>query len=101
MSLKSALARNSCLQSLNLSNTQLDSSTAIALAESLPENNYLSRLDLSKNPNIEMAGILALAVSIKMNHTLTFLDINIPVNSFFKKFSFIFILILPPYVAYG
>lgn len=27
-----------------------------------------------------MAGILALAISIKMNHTLTFLDINIPVS---------------------
>jgi hypothetical protein len=67
------------LQSLNLSETQLDSSTAIALAEALPENASLSRLDLSKNPHIEMAGVLALAISIKMNHTLTFLDINIPV----------------------
>ncbi|KAI8090810.1 hypothetical protein BDF21DRAFT_412217 [Thamnidium elegans] len=78
LTLKTALARNPCLQSLNLSNTQLDSSAAIALAEALPENTFLSRLDLSKNPHIEMAGILALAVSIKMNHTLTFLDINIP-----------------------
>ncbi|GAN04490.1 hypothetical protein MAM1_0065d03950 [Mucor ambiguus] len=78
LALKNALARNTSLQSLNLSETQLDSSTAIALAEALPENASLCRLDLSKNPHIDMAGILALAISIKMNHTLTFLDINIP-----------------------
>ncbi|KAL0143139.1 hypothetical protein V8B55DRAFT_1474661 [Mucor lusitanicus] len=78
LALKNALARNTCLQSLNLSETQLDSSTTIALAEALPENASLCRLDLSKNPHIDMAGILALAISIKMNHTLTFLDINIP-----------------------
>ncbi|KAL9546751.1 hypothetical protein PS6_007499 [Mucor atramentarius] len=78
LALKDALTRNSCLQSLNLSETQLSSSTAIALAEALPENASLCRLDLSKNPHIDMAGILALAISIKMNHTLTFLDINIP-----------------------
>jgi hypothetical protein len=85
LALKTALARNSTLQSLNLSETQLDSSTAITLAEALPENASLARLDLSKNPNIEMAGILALAISIKMNHTLTFLDINIPVRSICVK----------------
>ncbi|KAI8642699.1 hypothetical protein BD408DRAFT_443243 [Parasitella parasitica] len=78
LALKNALTRNSCLQSLNLSETQLGSSTAIALAEALPENTSLCRLDLSKNPDIDMAGVLALAISIKMNHTLTFLDINIP-----------------------
>ncbi|KAI8370912.1 hypothetical protein BD560DRAFT_434745 [Blakeslea trispora] len=78
LALKTALARNNSLQSLNLSNTQLDSSATITLAEALPENHSLTRLDLSKNPHIEMAGVLALAISIKMNHTLTFLDINIP-----------------------
>ncbi|KAI8373984.1 hypothetical protein EDC96DRAFT_9975 [Choanephora cucurbitarum] len=80
LALKTTLARNSSLQSLNLSNTQLDSSATITLAEALPENRSLTRLDLSKNPHIEMAGVLALAISIKMNHTLTFLDINIPVK---------------------
>ncbi|CEP15772.1 hypothetical protein [Parasitella parasitica] len=78
LALKNALTRNSSLQSLNLSETRLGSSTAIALAEALPENTALCRLDLSKNPGIDMAGILALAISIKMNNTLTFLDINIP-----------------------
>ncbi|KAI8991652.1 hypothetical protein BDF20DRAFT_984278 [Mycotypha africana] len=77
LALKTALAQNRSLQDLNLSETNLDSTSAIALAEALPENTTLSRLDLSKNP-IEMAGILALSISIKLNHSLTFLDINIP-----------------------
>ncbi|KAI7899019.1 uncharacterized protein BX663DRAFT_522862 [Cokeromyces recurvatus] len=77
--LKSALLmHNSSLESLNLSATQLESSSVIALAEVLPENTVLTRLDLSKNPKIDIAGLLALSISIKMNHTLTFLDINIP-----------------------
>lgn len=80
MALKSALSRNRTLQSLNLSNTHLDSEAAITLAEALPENTSLTRLDLSKNPNIQIAGILALSVSIKMTQSLTFLDINIPVS---------------------
>ncbi|KAI9488697.1 hypothetical protein BDB00DRAFT_847025 [Zychaea mexicana] len=79
-SIKTALSRNHFLRELNLAGTDLDSSAAIALAECLPENSTLSRLDLSRNPHITMAGVLALSISIKMNHTLTFLDINIPPN---------------------
>lgn len=83
LSLKSALSsRNSSIESLNLSETQLDSGAVIALAEALPENMSLARLDISKNPMIDTGGVLALAISIKMNHTLTFLDINIPVSCF-------------------
>ncbi|KAI8882530.1 RNI-like protein [Backusella circina FSU 941] len=78
LALKTALSRNRKLSSLNLSNTRLDSSATITLAEALPENTTLTRLDLSKNPSIQVAGILALSISIKMNQTLTFLDINIP-----------------------
>lgn len=78
--MKTALAKNHFLQELNLAGTGLDSSAAITLAECLPENSTLSRLDLTRNPHIDMAGVLALSISIKMNHTLTFLDINIPVS---------------------
>ncbi|KAG0880707.1 hypothetical protein G6F15_008351 [Rhizopus arrhizus] len=78
LNLKHAIARNVCLESLNLSETDLDSAATIAIAEALTENIYLNRLDLSKNPQIDMAGILALSISVKMNHTLEFLDINIP-----------------------
>ncbi|KAF7724779.1 hypothetical protein EC973_000735 [Apophysomyces ossiformis] len=76
--LKTALAQNRTLLDLGLAETGLDSSAAIALAESLPENCSLTRLDLSRNPSITMAGVMALAISIKMNDTITFLDINIP-----------------------
>ncbi|KAI7876183.1 RNI-like protein [Lichtheimia hyalospora FSU 10163] len=78
LSMKTALAKNHFLHELNLAGTGLDSSAAITLAECLPENSTLSRLDLTRNPHIDMAGVLALSISIKMNHTLTFLDINIP-----------------------
>ncbi|KAG1449913.1 hypothetical protein G6F56_008502 [Rhizopus delemar] len=78
LDLKNTIARNCSLQSLNLSETDLDSAATIALAEALTENIYLGRLDLSNNPQIDMAGVLALSLSIKMNHTLEFLDINIP-----------------------
>ncbi|RUS24352.1 hypothetical protein BC938DRAFT_473720 [Jimgerdemannia flammicorona] len=54
-------------------------SGAIALAECLPENKALVRLDLSSNPGIDIAGVMALSVSIKMNHTLIYLDVNVPV----------------------
>lgn len=77
------LSKNHFLRELNLAEAGLDSSEAIALAECLPENSTLTRLDLSRNPQITMAGVLALSISIKMNHTLTFLDINISVSCFF------------------
>ncbi|KAI9032742.1 hypothetical protein CLU79DRAFT_830579 [Phycomyces nitens] len=79
-SLKTTLARSPGLIELNLADTALGSSAAIALAEALPENSQLTRLDLSRNPLVTMAGVLALSVSIRMNDTLTFLDINIPPN---------------------
>lgn len=63
-----------------MADTGLNTEAAIALAECLPENNSLVRLDLSRNPQIQIAGLLALSVSIKMNHTITFIDINIPVS---------------------
>jgi hypothetical protein len=50
------------------------------LAESLPENNSLVRLDLSRNPLIQIAGLMAISVSIRMNSNITFIDINIPVS---------------------
>ncbi|KAI8067748.1 hypothetical protein BC940DRAFT_300368 [Gongronella butleri] len=78
--LKTALLRNDTLEELNLADTGLDAEAAITLAEILPMNAVLNRLDLSDNTAISMAGLLALAVSIKMNSSLTFLDITIPAN---------------------
>ncbi|CAO3596239.1 unnamed protein product [Absidia cylindrospora] len=78
--LKAALLRNNTLQELRLINTDLDATAAITLAELLPMNDALTRLDLSENPSISLAGVLALSISVKMNNTLTFLDISIPNN---------------------
>ncbi|CAO3633687.1 unnamed protein product [Mucor fragilis] len=77
-SIRQALNVNRSLKDLCLADTGLSTEAAIALAECLPENNSLVRLDLSRNPHIQIAGLLALSVSIKMNHTITFIDINIP-----------------------
>ena len=57
----------------------MSSEGAIALAEFLPETTKLTHLDLTDNPNIGTAGIMALAASIKMNHSVCCLDIKIPV----------------------
>ncbi|KAF1807740.1 hypothetical protein V8B55DRAFT_1468399 [Mucor lusitanicus] len=77
-SIRQALNVNQSLKDLCLADVGLSTEAAIALAECLPENSSLVRLDLSRNPNIQIAGLLALSVSIKMNHTITFIDINIP-----------------------
>lgn len=53
----------------------------IALAECLSENRSIVRLDLSRNPKIQLAGLLAISASMKMNQTITFIDINIPVSN--------------------
>lgn len=59
----------------------------IALAESLPQNKSLIRLDLSDNHAIEMAGFMALAASLQMNHTMTYIDIHTPVRLLFADMS--------------
>ncbi|KAI9250595.1 hypothetical protein BY458DRAFT_493828, partial [Sporodiniella umbellata] len=65
---------------LGLTDTGFSTEAVIALAESLAENKSLSRLDLSKNPLIDIAGMMAIAVSIRLNHSITFIDINISTN---------------------
>lgn len=53
---------------------------AIAIAEYLPETSSLIHLDLTANPDIDIAGVMALAVSIKMNHSVCVLDVNVQVG---------------------
>lgn len=65
------------LKRLFLNSTSLPSEGAIALAEFLPESHHLLHLDLTDNL-IDISGVLALAVSLKMNHALRCLDLNIP-----------------------
>lgn len=47
------------------------------LAEFLPEAQALLHLDLTLNPGVDHAGILALSVGIKKNFVLRCLDLNI------------------------
>jgi len=64
-----------------LNATGFESAGAIALAEYLPDMQSVIHLDLTDNPDLNIAGIMALAASIKLNHTLRCLDLSIPPNS--------------------
>ncbi|CAG8770126.1 5228_t:CDS:10, partial [Cetraspora pellucida] len=79
-SLRHALSLNTTLKILFMSNTQLSTEGAIALAEYLPETKSLVHLDLTANPDIDIAGVMALAVSIKMNYSVRILDVNVQPN---------------------
>lgn len=67
------------LKRIFLNSTELTSEGAIALAEFLPESRSVLHLDLTNN-NIDISGVLALSVSIKLNSTIRCLDLNIPPN---------------------
>lgn len=79
--LRTAFALNSNLKRLFLNDTDLSSEAAIALAEFLPEAKSLIHLDLAENFEIDIAGVMALAVSLRMNRSLRCLDLNIPANN--------------------
>jgi len=74
------LVYNKTLKKLTLSNTGMQSEGAIALAEFLPETRTLVHLDLTGNDLVDIAGVMALSVSIRMNKSLTCLDMNVPPN---------------------
>ena len=75
MKLKDTLSSSACcLEDLSLADCGLTSEAAVALAEFLPLNKKLVRLDISKNP-IDIAGVLALSVSMKLNDQIVSLEI--------------------------
>ncbi|KAI8347093.1 hypothetical protein B0O80DRAFT_217857 [Mortierella sp. GBAus27b] len=80
VALTQKLAYNKTLRKLTLSNTGMQSEGAIALAEFLPETRALAHLDLTGNDQVDIAGVMALSVSIRMNKSLTCLDMNVPPN---------------------
>ncbi|KAG0327645.1 hypothetical protein BGZ99_007226 [Dissophora globulifera] len=80
IALTQKLNYNKTLTKLTLSNTGLQSEGAIALAEFLPETRTLTQLDLTGNDLVDIAGVMALSVSIRMNKSLTCLDMNVPPN---------------------
>lgn len=78
--MRAAITVNSNLKRVFLNNTDLNSEGAIALSEFLPEAKSLIHLDLTGNFEIDIAGVMALSVSLKMNNTLRCLDLNVPPN---------------------
>ncbi|GAA5913008.1 uncharacterized protein JCM6883_000487 [Sporobolomyces salmoneus] len=79
LSLRASMMVTPALKRLFLNSTGLTSEGAIAFAEFLPEARSLLHLDLTSN-QIDISGVLALAVSVKLNTTIRCLDINIPPN---------------------
>ncbi|GAA6044301.1 hypothetical protein JCM8097_006756 [Rhodosporidiobolus ruineniae] len=77
LALRSALMITPSLKRLFLNATQFTSEGAIALAEFLPELRALHHLDLTDNA-IDISGVLALAVSLKLNSSIRCLDVQIP-----------------------
>ncbi|KAI9308874.1 hypothetical protein BJ944DRAFT_259477 [Cunninghamella echinulata] len=76
--LKQALYANQTLIELDLSNINISTEGIITLAECLAENKNLCKLDLSQNPDIDIAGLMALLSGMKLNSSLMFLDLNVP-----------------------
>uniref|UniRef100_A0A8R1XU91 Protein phosphatase 1 regulatory subunit 37 homolog n=1 Tax=Onchocerca volvulus TaxID=6282 RepID=A0A8R1XU91_ONCVO len=74
--LKPALQQNCSIQRLGLQATNLDCQSAIVLAECLADNKVMIRLDLRDNPCIGSAGLLALHLAMKMNTSLTVLNLD-------------------------
>lgn len=76
VALKPALLANSSLQRLGLQATNLDCQCAIVLAECLADNNVMVRVDLRDNAQIGSAGLLALHLAMKMNTSITLLNLD-------------------------
>ncbi|ORX54304.1 RNI-like protein [Piromyces finnis] len=73
--LKNALIANKTLMELNMAQTGLNSEGAITIAEIFPLNKALRVLNLRLNP-IDIAGVVALSVSLKLNNTITSLQLS-------------------------
>jgi len=80
ISLRAAFTSNIALMRVFLNATDLNSEGAICLAEYLPELKTVIHLDLTENFEIDIAGVMALSVAVRMNKSLRCLDLNIPAN---------------------
>ncbi|KAJ1910300.1 hypothetical protein IWQ60_010726, partial [Tieghemiomyces parasiticus] len=75
-----ALTTNQDLRALYVEDTVLTDEGAIAVAEVFPEIRHLAHLNLSRNPSIGLAGVMALAASIKTNRSLVCLEVTVAPN---------------------
>lgn len=78
--LRTMFTVNHTLKRLFLSDTGMTTDGAIDLAEFIPENRGLLHLDLTSNPQIGTAGILAVSSGLKSNKIIRCLDVSIPPN---------------------
>ncbi|WKY09361.1 hypothetical protein Q1695_002041 [Nippostrongylus brasiliensis] len=75
--LRPALGGNgSNLHRLGLQSTQMNCQSAIMLAECLADNSTLIRVDLRDNPGIGSAGLLALHSAMKINSSISLLNLD-------------------------
>ncbi|KAJ1368689.1 hypothetical protein KIN20_029941 [Parelaphostrongylus tenuis] len=75
--LRPALGCNgSNLRRLGLQNTHMTCQSAIILAECLADNTTMVRVDLRDNPGIGSAGLLALHSAMKINTSITLLNLD-------------------------
>lgn len=79
-SLRSAFTLNTSLRRLFLSNTQLTSPAALALASFLPTSRSLIHLDLTQNPGIGLDGVKALCEGLRGNWVMRCLDLDVPMG---------------------
>ncbi|KAJ2746153.1 hypothetical protein GGI20_001576 [Coemansia sp. BCRC 34301] len=75
--LTQVLTQNRTLRGLFMSASGMTSEGAITLAECLPELHSLERLDVSENPGIDVAGLMALSASIKLNKSLICVEVTV------------------------
>lgn len=78
--LRTSFTVNRSLKRLFLANTGLTTEGAIDLAEFIPENRSLLHLDITNNPNVGAAGMMAVASGLKSNRLIRCLDVSIPPN---------------------
>lgn len=71
--LKLGLLANRSVEKLVLADVKITCEGAIALAEILAENKYITHLDVKDN-DVRVAGLMALQLAHRMNHTLLFLE---------------------------
>lgn len=75
--IRTAFTINTALRYLSLSSTSLTPAGAIALAEFLPDAPSLLHLDLTSNPQIDIAGVMALSTGLKVNRVMRCLDLDV------------------------
>ncbi|KAJ2771997.1 hypothetical protein IWQ56_001565 [Coemansia nantahalensis] len=75
--LATVAAQCQALRALLLAATGMTSEGAIMLAECLPDLHRLERLDVSENPAIDVAGLMALSASIKLSRSLVCVEISV------------------------